>query len=143
MIDRYDSIIVTFVTRLMVPFIQVFALYVITHGHFSPGGGFQGGAILAASGLLVRLALGQPVVRWFTHGRMRWLGAAGLLIFAGVGVVPLFFGSAYLDYSGLPIPFLSGAALRAMGILIVEVGIAMAVLGILLTIFDHLVGWEW
>ena len=44
MIRREDSVIVHVVTRVMVPLIQIFALYVIFHGHYSPGGGFQGGA---------------------------------------------------------------------------------------------------
>ena len=38
----YDFIIKT-TSRLLIPFIQLFALYVIAHGHHSPGGGFQGG----------------------------------------------------------------------------------------------------
>ena len=45
-------------SRLLAPFIQLFALYVIFHGHFGPGGGFQGGAMLAASILMLRLSVG-------------------------------------------------------------------------------------
>jgi len=43
----HDLIIKT-MCRLIVPFIQLFALYVIAHGHHSPGGGIQGGVILGA-----------------------------------------------------------------------------------------------
>lgn len=143
MIRRYDSVIVNFITRALVPFIQLFALYVIAHGHFSPGGGFQGGAILAASVLLVRLALGRPVAeRWLNHQIMRWLAAAGVLIFAGVGLIPLLFGHNYLDYSGLPLWDLHDPLRRELGILFVEIGVGIAVLGVLVTIFDHLAGWR-
>ncbi|NVM57303.1 MAG: sodium:proton antiporter, partial [Desulfobacterales bacterium] len=48
----HDLIIKT-VCRLLIPFIQLFALYVIAHGHHSPGGGFQGGVILGASIMLL------------------------------------------------------------------------------------------
>ena len=37
-----DSLIIRVASRFMVPFIQLFGLYVVAHGHYSPGGGFQG-----------------------------------------------------------------------------------------------------
>ena len=40
--------LIAIVTGLMYPFITLFAVYVIANGHDSPGGGFQGGAIMAA-----------------------------------------------------------------------------------------------
>ena len=58
MIQEQESIVIKTVARLLVPFIQLFALYVIMHGHSSPGGGFQGGVILAASFLLLAIAYG-------------------------------------------------------------------------------------
>jgi multisubunit Na+/H+ antiporter MnhB subunit len=61
----YDDRIVALSSRLVVPFIQLFALYVVFHGHYSPGGGFQGGAMLAASFLLIRLSVATiPSFPW-------------------------------------------------------------------------------
>lgn len=127
----------------MVPFIQLFALYVITHGHYGPGGGFQGGVVLAASMMLLRLTSGEA----YEHSRFPpelavALGAGGMLIFAVTGFLPLIVGENFLDYAHLPIPGISGAELRYIGILIVEIGIGLAVWGILVTIFDHLLGRE-
>ena len=51
--DPTDSLIIRQASRIMVPFMQIFALYVIAHGHYSPGGGFQGGVILGASVILL------------------------------------------------------------------------------------------
>lgn len=140
---RYQNPIVEGVSRWMVPFIQLFALYVITHGHYGPGGGFQGGVILAASMMLLRLSLGEE------HEHRRFppvlaiaLGAAGMLIFAVTGLIPLVMGGNYMDYAHLPIPGLSGAELRSLGILIVEIGIGLAVWGTLVTVFDQLMGRE-
>src|SRR5665811_487066 len=80
---RYESVIVDLAVRILVPFIQIFALYVVTHGHYSPGGGFQGGAILAASILLLRLSLGQEhAARRFPTKVMLPLGGLGVLIYA-------------------------------------------------------------
>lgn len=140
MITRYENIIVDLICRAMAPFILLFALYVITHGHYSPGGGFQGGAIFAASVMLLRLSLGKELTsKRFPPKLAPLLGAMGLLIYAGTGLATLVSGGVYLDYAYLPIPQVSGASLRYLGILIVEVGIALAVFGILLSIFDNLV----
>jgi len=53
-----DDVIIRTVARVLIPFIQLFALYVIMHGHHSPGGGFQGGVILGASFILYLLTHG-------------------------------------------------------------------------------------
>jgi len=58
MIRSSDDIIIGTVARVMIPFIQLFALYVIMHGHHSPGGGFQGGVILGASLVLLLITHG-------------------------------------------------------------------------------------
>jgi len=56
--ERAGDVIVETVARLMVPFIQLFALYVIIHGAGGPGGGFQGGVIFGASFVLLVIAFG-------------------------------------------------------------------------------------
>src|SRR5665811_1264814 len=100
---RYESVIVDLAVRILVPFIQIFALYVVTHGHYSPGGGFQGGAILAASILLLRLSLGQEhAARRFPTKVMLPLGGLGVLIYALNGVLVMPLGGNFLDYGLLP-----------------------------------------
>jgi multicomponent Na+:H+ antiporter subunit B len=142
MIRPKESVIVQVVTRTMVPLIQIFALYVVFHGHYSPGGGFQGGALLAASVLLQRVVLGressQPGFASFLDTPM---GIVGALIFAGCGVVALVFGGRYLQYDQLPFG-MTDDMLRNTGILIVEIGVAFAVMGTLVSIFDDLLGSE-
>jgi multicomponent Na+:H+ antiporter subunit B len=136
-----DSPIVVLTSRLLAPLIQVFALYVIFHGHYSPGGGFQGGAMLGASILLIRLAAGNAVGE--LQFKSSWgtvLGALGLLIYAGTGVVAMIMGGHFLDYKFLPMPWLGEAELRSMGILIVEVGVGFGVMATMVSIFDDLLG---
>jgi multicomponent Na+:H+ antiporter subunit B len=135
----YQNPIVEGVAKLMVPFVQLFALYVITHGHYGPGGGFQGGVILAASMLLLRLTLGEKVEhRRFSPRAATVTAVAGMLIYAAAGILPLLTGGEFLDYAQLPIPGLHGPELRHMGIFIVETGVGMVVWGTLVTIFDYL-----
>ncbi|MTI68240.1 MAG: sodium:proton antiporter [Firmicutes bacterium] len=49
MINLKPSHILASVCRVLFPFILIFGFYIIIHGHLSPGGGFQGGAILATA----------------------------------------------------------------------------------------------
>ncbi len=129
-----ESIIRRTITRLMVPFIQLFALYVIVHGDSGPGGGFQGGVILGASFILYAIVFGSEA------GRKRApravtdiLASTGALIYAGIGLLCLLLGSAFLDYRALPFedPHLAGH----YGILGIEIGVGMTVAAVMVTIF--------
>jgi multicomponent Na+:H+ antiporter subunit B len=138
----YNDRIVALSARLVVPFIQLFALYVIFHGHYSPGGGFQGGAMLAASFLLIRLSVGTDAAQlqfrrtWGTPG-----SSIGTLIYLATGITALILGGYFLDYSQLPLG-MGESETRSMGILIVEIGVAIAVASTLTAIYDDLVGEE-
>lgn len=138
--EHYADRIVALSARLVTPFIQLFALYVVFHGHYSPGGGFQGGAMLAASFLLIRLSIGTQGAQlqfrrnWGTPG-----SSIGALVFLGTGMLTLFLGADFLDYAGLPLE-LPEPELRNLGILIVEIGVAVAVAATLTAIYDDLIG---
>lgn len=139
MLRKTDSIIIDGITRLLIPFIQIFAFYVIFHGHYSPGGGFQGGALLAASVILERFVLGERTAWQLFSLRLGIaLGTIGLLIFAGLGAFGLSGSYTFLDYASLPFN-MDAATVRHFGILILEIGVAFSVLGTLVLIFDQLV----
>ncbi len=88
-IPQRDIILETTV-RLMVPFIQLYGLYVIVHGHYSPGGGFQGGVILGASVILYALALGMPASQqYLSEGTDIIMANVGALIFVGIATICL------------------------------------------------------
>ena len=139
MITRNDSPITDVVTRLMVPIIQIFAFYVIFHGHYSPGGGFQGGALLAASIVLQRVVLGQKRSQpGFARNLAMPFAITGILLYVLTGVVDMPFGGNFLEYDMLPLG-LPDDWLHNTGILLVEIGIGFAVMGALVSIFDELV----
>ena len=134
----HDLIIKT-TCRLLIPFIQLFALYVIAHGHHSPGGGFQGGVILGASIILLSIAYDMRTAL----GRMReivhaLLCALGVLIYAGTGAVCLLFGFNFLDYSALAtILGVDAVTARSHGILIVEIGVGITVMAAMIWIYNN------
>ena len=138
MITGQQSIVVTTVCRLVAPFAQIFGLYVIMHGHSSPGGGFQGGVILASSFMLLAVGDGiEEVRRRFSALAVTVLSSAGVLIYAGIGVVCLLLGANYLDYGILPVP-----EPRSLGMLGIEIGVGTTVTAAIVSIFHDLVTFE-
>ena len=120
-------------TKLILPFIVLFALYVQFHGESSPGGGFQAGVITAAAVILISITFGQTTAKkiapWSVIERMIPLG---VLIYAGTGVVGLLSGANYLDYSVLAHDSVHG---HEYGIMIVEIGVLITVAGTMIALF--------
>ncbi|MBE0575611.1 MAG: Na(+)/H(+) antiporter subunit B [Desulfuromonadales bacterium] len=135
-IPQRDTILETTV-RLMVPFIQLYGLYVIVHGHYSPGGGFQGGVVLGASVILFALAFGLPASkRYLSESTDIILANTGALIYTGIATLCALLGGMFLDYSALakilPIDPISW---HSHGIFLVEVGVGMGVTTIMVSIY--------
>ncbi len=135
----HDLIIKT-VCRFLIPFIQLFALYVIAHGHHSPGGGFQGGVILGAS--IILLAISQDLrtaLKRMGEKLDAVLCAVGVLIYAGTGALCLLLGLNFLDYGALAsVLHVDPITARSHGILIVEIGVGIAVMGTIIWIYNNL-----
>lgn len=138
MTKKDNNPIVSLVCRVVSPFIMLFALYVIFHGHYSPGGGFQGGTMLAAAVLLIRLASGNKIAE--LQFKKKWgtlVGAIGVLIYFGTGFMAMILGGNFLNYETLPLGH-HADVIRGWGILFVEIGVGLAVMGILVAIYDDL-----
>ncbi len=126
-------LILRVITKLIVPPIILFALYVQFHGDYSPGGGFQAGVILAAGLILFGIVYGLRRVKqvfppWLVHK----LTALGVLVYGGTGVVSLLNGRAFLDYSALASYPKDG---QHIGILVVELGVGITVAAVMVAIY--------
>lgn len=133
MIQESQDIIVKTMARLLTPFIVIYALYVIMHGHHSPGGGFQGGVILAASFVLLAISHGLDKMRQRLSEKVAGiLASLGVFIYAGIGLLCLLLGGNYLDYGRLSkLLSVDPARARSLGILGVEIGVALAVMAVM------------
>ena len=123
--------------RLVIPFIQLFALYVIAHGHHSPGGGFQGGVIFGAAIILYALAFDlRNAQARLPIKTSALLSSTGVLIYAGTGVLCILLGSDFLNYSALAgLLGVDPVTARSHGILIVEIGVALAVMAVMVGLY--------
>ncbi len=94
--------LISVMTGLLYPFIAVFGIYIIYNGHDTPGGGFQGGAIMAAL-FLARFIVAHEndLEVHFVHNLEKFLFAL-LLIVPGIFI----FAGLQMQFPELKIPYL-------------------------------------
>jgi multicomponent Na+:H+ antiporter subunit B len=120
-------------TKILLPFLLVFALYVQFHGDYGPGGGFQAGVIAASMIILYAIIFGVNKAKHIVpQALVEVMIPLGVLIYAGTGVASLALGYNYLDFTGFADEFLIA---HEWGILFVEVGVFVTVSGTMTAIF--------
>lgn len=108
----YDNTLLRIGTKVLLPLIVLFGLYVIVHGHLSPGGGFQGGVIIASGFLLMFLAHGDTYnLNHKVLSLFEALSGAGFVL---LGILALFAGDLFL---GNILPLGSLGSLFSAGVL--------------------------
>ena len=108
------SIIVKTVTRLTSWLILLYGIYIVLHGHVSPGGGFAGGVIIALSFINLILAYGKN--RVLDKLSEKWIGlceSTGALVFLAIAILGLAGGYVFKNFLPLGDPFhlLSGGTI--------------------------------
>lgn len=126
MIQAHDSVIVKRMSRVLIPLIQLYALYVLFFGQQGPGGGFVGGVMLGTSLILGVLVFGPDSAPYQLAEKAMRGDGIGLLVFAFIGGLCMIGGGEYLNYSKLPIPGIeTDAERRYLGILLTQIGVAL------------------
>lgn len=121
------------VTKLIIPFVLLFALYVQFHGDYGPGGGFQAGVIFASAFILHGLIFGlQRTRRTITPNIVRILMAVGVLIYLGTGILSMLLGGNLLDYNVFAHDGKHG---QHWGIFAVELGVGVTVTAVMISLF--------
>jgi multicomponent Na+:H+ antiporter subunit B len=130
-----EMVVLRVVSRAFIPFILLFGLYVQFHGDFGPGGGFQAGVIFAAGLILYGLIFGLDTLqRVFTPFAVEICMAAGLILYAGTGLVSFLKNLNYLDYA------VFGSHGQHYGILLIEAGVGITVASTMLMIYYAFAG---
>ena len=126
-------VILRVLSKLLIPLIMLFALYVQFHGDYGPGGGFQAGVIFGAAIILYALMFGlEAAKKVFPQRVLEFLVAFGLLLYGGVGIAAIFEGGNFLDYDLLAHDPVHG---QHLGILLVELGVGITVAAVMASIF--------
>lgn len=129
-----DYRVLRVLSRILMPFILLFASYVLFHGDFGPGGGFQAGVIFASGFVLYGLVFGLDRAQQVLPRQvLRWLIPLGLALYMGVGLLNMLLGGSFLDYDTLAPN--DPAAGQHIGILLVESAIGITVATAMASIF--------
>ncbi|MDG6256373.1 MAG: MnhB domain-containing protein [Methanomicrobiaceae archaeon] len=90
------SKIVRSAANLLFPFILVFGFYIVLHGHLTPGGGFQGGAVIATGFVLMFVAYSYDFITGCIGAEsLHTTETIGLLLFIVTALVALGFGVTF------------------------------------------------
>ena len=130
-----ESVIIMTAVRIVAPFVLTYGLFITFHGADTPGGGFQGGALMGVVVLMLAFAFGaRPTREWIGNDLITGVVAGGVVIFVGVGLATIALGGAFLEY-GLLEPFLGPDATK-WGMEAIEIGgVAAIVAGVIMGLF--------
>ena len=135
--DTYvESQVILTTVKLVAPFVLTYGLFLALHGADTPGGSFQGGAIIGVTILMLAFAFGiEPTRQWVRNGVLVALVGGGVAIFIGVGLATMALGGAFLEYRlfeevlGIPDGTKWGMEAIEVG------GIALIVAGVFIGVF--------
>jgi len=98
------SKIVRTISNQMILFILVCGLYIIMHGHLAPGGGFQGGAVIASGVVMLIVAFGSSEIKKsLRENHLSIVKSGGALIFIGMAFAGMGTSFFYNFMIGTPV----------------------------------------
>jgi multicomponent Na+:H+ antiporter subunit B len=119
--------------RLLMPLLLLFAIFLLLRGHNQPGGGFVGGLVVAASFVLYAIAFGVGAARRALLIQPSTLLGIGPLVALASGLPGVIAGQSFMTAIWTTLP--AGRAELAVGTpLVFDIGVFLAVIGVVLTI---------
>jgi multicomponent Na+:H+ antiporter subunit B len=127
-----NSIILKIAARYLLPLLLLFSIFVLLRGHYLPGGGFVGGLVASIAILLHAFSEGFQKVKKQMRFHPGFLMPFGLSISLISGIIPMFYGDAFM--TGLWYPD-KVAVIGSLGSsLFFDIGVFIVVIGATLTI---------
>jgi multicomponent Na+:H+ antiporter subunit B len=120
-------------TRLLMPLLLLFALFLLFRGHNAPGGGFVGGLVVAAAFILYGIAYGVTAGRRALLIDPSRLLGIGLLVALGAGMSAVLRGRPFLTATWTTVR-VDGLSVDVGTPLLFDIGVFFVVIGVVLTI---------
>lgn len=134
-----NSVVLQTVVKIIIPFIQVYGIFIILNGHLSPGGGFAGGTILGSSLILYTLAYGvKKGIERFPRNNAKILESTGGIIFIIIGLLGIAKGGNFLSNNLFSSLGTFGKLFSGGIIPVVTLAIGIKVASTIVTLFYHL-----
>ena len=93
------TLIVKTITRLTVGLILLYGIYILSHGHVSPGGGFAGGVIIALSFIHLMLAFGKEIAfKTFSKATASLFESLGAILFMTIAILGFTGGYFFFNF---------------------------------------------
>lgn len=128
------------IVKLLMPLIMVYGIFIILHGHITPGGGFSGGAILGAGLILYGITFGEKAsLKLFPHSLSKILESGGVLTYLLIGLIGLIVSGAFLtNLDSIFNPGDPGSLISGGMIPLLMIAIGLKVGSTMMTLFTHL-----
>jgi multicomponent Na+:H+ antiporter subunit B len=124
-----SSIILRTASRVLLPILLLYSVFLLIAGHNEPGGGFAGGLVAASAFALHALVHDAQSARQALGADPRTLIGVGLLAALGSGSFGLLLGHPYLTGLWWQIPLPAGGHLAVGTPLLFDVGVYLLVVG--------------
>ena len=141
--EKGMTLIVKTITRLTVGLILLYGIYIVLHGHLSPGGGFAGGVIIALSFIHLMLAFGKEVaLKKLSEVRASFFESLGALMFLSIAILGFLGGYFFFNFflqKGKPFELFSAGIIPLCNIAIsLKVGAGLFAIFVALVLFKGL-----
>jgi len=138
--EKGMTIIVKTITKLTVGLILLYGIYIVLHGHISPGGGFAGGVIIALSFIHLMLAFGKDVaLKKLNEARASFVENLGAIMFLSIAMSGFIGGYFFLNiflHKGKPFELFSAGIIPLCNIAIcLKVGAGLFAIFTVLILF--------
>lgn len=139
--EKGMTLIVKTVTRLTVGLILLYGIYIVLHGHISPGGGFAGGVIIALSFIHLMLAFGrETALKKLSQARASVIESLGALMFLSIALLGFIGGYFFFNlfiHKGRPFDLFSAGIIPLCNIAIcLKVGAGLSAIFVALVLFE-------
>ncbi|MGE7918908.1 Na(+)/H(+) antiporter subunit B [Viridibacillus sp. NPDC093762] len=131
---KINDVILRTVTKIVVFIILTLSVYLFFSGHYSPGGGFIGGLVLASAIVLMYLTSDIETVHKGMPFDFKLVAALGVLIATGTGFASVIFGKDFMTQAAMKLKLPIFGETELASVVLFEAGVAMTVIGVVVTI---------
>lgn len=131
---KINDVILRTVVQFVVFIIVTIAIYLFFAGHYTPGGGFVAGLVLASAVVLLYLTFDADKVKKGLPVDFKVVAAIGVLLAISTGIIPTLFGYPFLNMSSIAVDFPLLGEKELATVMIFELGVALTVVGVVMTI---------
>ena len=135
-----NDLIVKLISRLLIPFIQLYGIYIILHGHLSFGGGVSGGALVGSSLMLYAIIFGlKESEKKLPHSVSQFIESFGVLTYIAIGLIGMFLVGHFLSNSSAGFPLGEFGSLLSAGMIpLLTLAIGIKVASTMITLLQRL-----